>query len=127
VIIEYEGQRYEFDFEDITVKQAIKIEKHTGMGLAEWGKALADGAGAVAMQAVGWLVLHGGRDIPIEDCDFKIAKLGEAFTAAAAAEETAQQAREAAEAAGPTAPAAQQNGSGGGGTRALSLPSSTTV
>lgn len=126
MIIEYEGQRYEFDFEDITVKQAIKIEKHTGMGLAEWGKALADGAGALSMQAVGWLVLHGGRDIPIEDCDFKIAALGEAFAAATAAEEAAEKVREAAEAAGPTPLPAPLNGSGGGGTPVLSRPSSMT-
>ena len=53
MIITYEGQRYEFDFEDITVKQAIKIEKHTGMGLSEWGKAVAEGAGATAAVG-GW-------------------------------------------------------------------------
>lgn len=127
MIIEYEGQRYEFDFDDITVKQAIKIEKHTGMQLSEWGKDLAEGASATAMQAVGWLVLHGGRDIPIDDCDFKIAALGEAFTKATAEEEAAQKAREAAEDAGPTLPAAPLNGSGAASTQALSRHSSPTV
>ena len=126
MIIVYEGQRYEFDFEDITVKQAIKSEKHTGMQRAEWGKDLAEGASASAMQAVGWLILHGGRDIPIDDCDFKIAALGEAFTKAAAEEEAAQKEREAAEDAGPTRPAAPLNGSGEARTQVLSLPSSTT-
>ena len=91
--IEYEGAVYDFDFDDITVRQAIKIEKHTGMTLAEWGKALSPeeegkGADLIAMQALGWLVLHGG-DIPVGDCDFKIVKLAEAFAKAAAEEEAA--------------------------------------
>jgi hypothetical protein len=122
VIIEYEGQRYPFDFDQITVKQAIKIEKHAGMALAEWGKAAAEGSSLLALQAVGWLVLHGGRDIPIEDCDFKLAPLGAAFAKAAAEEEAAEKAREAVEDAGPTGPAGQPNGSGGGGIPDLSRP-----
>jgi hypothetical protein len=120
VIIEYEGQRYPFDFDDITVKQAIKIEKHTGMSFGEWGKAIAAGSSLAAVQAVGWLILHGGRDVPIEDCDFKLMQLAGALHAANAAEEAAEKAAaEAAEAAGPrptggtsTAPKAAANGAG---------------
>ena len=58
MIIEYEGQRYPFDFADITVKQAIRLEKYTGMPFGEWGKAVATGSSLLALQAVGWLVLH---------------------------------------------------------------------
>jgi hypothetical protein len=94
MIIEYEGKSYDFDFEEITVKQAIKIEKHTGMPLSKFTDAAAEGVDMVALQAVGWLILHGGRDVPIEDCDFKVMKLGEAFAKAAAEEEAAQKAQE---------------------------------
>jgi hypothetical protein len=129
MIIEYEGQRYEFDFDKIRVKQAIKIEKHTGMDLSAWGRALSPEEGKppslIAMQALGWLVLHGGRDIPVDDCDFEIVKLGAAFTKAAE-EEAAQEkaAGEAAIAAGPTLSPPPPNGSGGGHTPVLSRPSS---
>ena len=94
--IEYEGVVYDFDFDDITVKQAIKIEKHTGMTLQEWGRALfpeeeGNATDLIAMQALGWLVLYGGRDIPVDDCDFKIMKLIEAFAQAAEREGAAAQ------------------------------------
>ena len=99
MIVEYEGQRYPFDFADITVKQAVKIEKFTGRPFSEWAKALSGGGNLVALQAVGWLILHGGDlAVPIEDCDFKIARLGEAIEAAGAAEEADGKARDAAEA-----------------------------
>jgi hypothetical protein len=135
VIIEYEGQRYEFDFDDITVKQAIKIEKHTGLTLSQWGKELSpkeDEEGSsrslIAMQALGWLVLHGGKDIPIEDCDFKMIKLGEAFAKAAEVEAAARKAADdaAVAAAGPTLPPSQPNRNGAGPIPALSRPSSPT-
>lgn len=127
MIITYEGTRYEFDFDDITVKQAIKIEKHTGLTLTEWGKVLAEGGPATAIQAFGWLLLAGGRDIPIDDCDFKMVRLGEAFAKAAEEEAAAEKAREAAEDAGPTVPAAPLNGNGGAPIQALSPHSSPTV
>lgn len=116
MVIDYEGQKYTFDMAEVTVKQAIKIEKHTGMAFADWGEAVAKGADLKAVQAIGWLVLHGGRDVPIEDCDFKLMKLGEAFAAAAAADEAAAKAAEdptsgaANGAVSPTAPAAAAAG-----------------
>ena len=83
MIIEYEGRRCEFEFDDITVKQAMKIERHTGLKLTEWGDALAaeQGMNLLALQALGWLVLSGGEGA-VEDTDFKLAKLGAAFAAA---------------------------------------------
>ena len=121
MIVEYEGERYLFDFADITVKQAIRLEKYTGMPFGEWGKAVATGSSLLALQAVGWLVLTGGDlNVPIEDCDFKLARLSEAIGAANAAEEAAEAAAaEAAGAAGPrptggtsTAPEVTANGAG---------------
>jgi hypothetical protein len=95
--IDYEGQSYEFDMDDITVKQAIKIEKHLGCPFAEFGERLSAEEGKIpdlmAVQCLGWLILHGGRDVPIEDTDFKVTALsqalGDAMEKATAAEEAA--------------------------------------
>ena len=101
MIITYEGKEYPFDFEEITVKQAIKLEKHTGMKLAEWDAALARGNVLEALQALGWLILDGGDlSKDIADTDFKFVKLGEAFAAVMAVEQAAAAAE--AQAADPT-------------------------
>ena len=93
MIIEYEGQRYPFDFDDIGVKQGIAIEHHTGLPFAEWGAALEKGGNLLALQAVGWLILTGGDlAAPIGDCNFAMVKLGTAFAKAVAAEAEAQEA-----------------------------------
>lgn len=124
VIIEYEGQRYPFDYASITVKQAIKIEKFTGLSFGEWGKAVAGGGNLAAVQAIGWLVLHGGDlNVPVEDCDFKLAAFGEALSAAVAAEEAAEAA---AEEAGPRPTAGTSTGPKANGTGVLS-PASLTA
>src|SRR6266702_7001120 len=129
--ITYEGKDYDFDFDGITVKQAIKIEKHMGCTLAEWGKRLApededagedaaenaSGVDMQAMQALGWLILFDGKGIPVEDADFKIVSLGEALNAALAAEQAAEAE---AEAARPTPPQPPPNGSGDAPIPALS-------
>ena len=119
LIIEYEGQRYPFDFEDIGVKQGILIERHTGLPFAEWGSALEKGGNLLALQAVGWLILTGGDlDRPIADCNFAMARLGAAFAAAVTAEAGAQAQQE-----GPTppgVPAAGPEGNGAGAAGPLS-------
>lgn len=95
MIIDYEGQAYEFDLDDLTVKQALKIEKHIGGPMLDFEKGMATGS-AVCYQVLGWLIFHGGDSTPIGDVDFKFGKLAKAFEVAAAAE-----AEKAAEA-GPT-------------------------
>ena len=100
MIIIYEGERYPFDMADVTVKQAMKIEAHTGMPFAEWGKAIGAGGNLKALQSLGWLIVQNGDlSAPIEDCDVKMGRLGEAFAAAADAEAAAEKAAE--KAAGP--------------------------
>lgn len=98
MIIDYDGERHEFEFDDITVKQAMKIEKHTGLKLTDWGDALAgeDGMNMQALQALGWLVLSGGTGA-VDDADFKLAPFGTAFAAALAAEAAKRKAEEDAE------------------------------
>lgn len=92
MIIEYEGQEHDFRFEDITVKQAMKIEKHTGAKLTDWGSNLEEGNNWVALQALGWLVLFGGTGA-VDDADFKVGPFAEAFAKAIASQ--AEAAREA--------------------------------
>lgn len=95
MIIRYEGADYEFNADEITVKQAIKIEKFMGCTFAEWGERVEKGADLQSLQVAGWLILHGGRDVPIEDTDFAMVKFGQAFTEAAEAEAAAEKAAEA--------------------------------
>jgi len=106
VIIEYEGERYEFEFDDITVKQAIKIEKHTGVKLTDWGEQLAAGNDWLALQALGWLVLFAGKGA-VDDADFKVGPLASAF--ATAINDQAEKAA-AADAPVPTAAVPASNG-----------------
>lgn len=87
MIIDYDGQQYPFAMDDVTVKQAIAIEKYMGCPFAEWGKRLEAGGDLPSLQALGWLILRqGAADVLIEDTDFKIGRLGEALMKAAAAE-----------------------------------------
>ena len=105
MIIDYDGQQYTFDLDDVTVKQALKIEKFMGCSFTEWGKRLQGGEDMRARQALGWLILHGGADVPVEETDFKLVKLGEALDAAHAAEAAKAEAE-----AGPVPTAAVSNG-----------------
>ncbi len=97
MIVEYEGGRYDFEFEDITVKQAMKIEKHTGSSLTQWGDRLEQGNDFIALQALGWLILFEGKGA-VDDADFKVTRFGNAFIKAMT--ELAEQ-RKAAEASAP--------------------------
>jgi hypothetical protein len=91
VIITFEGRQYPFDLDELTVKQALKIEKHIGGTLVDWENGL-NQASAAALQALGWLIFTGGDSTPIADVEFKIMKLAAAFSAAAEAEATAAEA-----------------------------------
>jgi len=90
LIIDYDGSKYQFALEDVTVRQALAIEKFMGCPFAEWGKRLQDGGDLRARQALGWLVLHPDGTVSIEDTDFRIVAFGKALEAAFAAEEAAQ-------------------------------------
>jgi hypothetical protein len=91
LIITYEGRDYEFSLDDITVKQALKIEKHLGGPIADFEKGISEGS-VTAMQCLGWLVLYGGSQEPIADTDFKIGKFSKAFSDAVRADAEAAQA-----------------------------------
>lgn len=79
MIINYDGQEYPFDFDEVSVKQGIKIEKFMGCSFDEWGRKLQAGD-LTARQALGWVILHGGDlSVPIEDTDFKMVALGKSL------------------------------------------------
>lgn len=92
--IVYQGQPYDFDMADITVKQAIKIEKHLGCPISDFGDRLSpeDGkpADMMAIQCLGWLVLHGGKGVAIDDADFSLRDFMGAFGAALVAQREAE-------------------------------------
>jgi hypothetical protein len=85
LIITYEGKAYDFDLADMTIKQAMKVEKHIGGPMDKFEKGIASGDLA-CFQALGWLILHGGDDTPVADVDFKISRLSQAFAEAVQAE-----------------------------------------
>lgn len=90
MIIKYDGHDYPFDFDEVTVKQGVKIEKFMGCSFEEWGKKLQAGD-LRARQALGWVILHGGDlNVPIEDTDFKMVALGNALSEAFEAETPAE-------------------------------------
>jgi hypothetical protein len=97
LIINYDGQQYPFDLDDVTVKQAIKIEKYMGCSFEDWGKKLQEGGSLPARQALGWLILQkGDLAAAIDDTDFKLVALAkgidEAFAAEAAKAKAAEDA-----------------------------------
>lgn len=96
MLITYEGRPYEFDLDELTVKQAIKVEKHIGGPMIEFEKGMLTGS-ALCYQVLGWLIFHGGDQTPIADVDFKFGKLSQAFSEAAEREAAAEKAEAEAE------------------------------
>jgi hypothetical protein len=95
--INYEGESYEFDMADISIKQAIKIERHLGCPIAEFGERLypseqGKSPDMMALQCLGWLILHGGKGVPIDDTDFSVGALTKAIGDATIAEQAAEKA-----------------------------------
>lgn len=83
--IEFEGTVYDFDERSIRLKQAVKIEKHIGGTLGDWEDGLAN-ASAPCLQALAWLIFHGGDATPIDDVDFELLPFAEAVLAGMTAE-----------------------------------------
>ena len=87
--IEYEGRVYDYDLDDLDVKQAMKIEQHVGGTLLDWQNGLAN-ASTLCVQALGWVLLHDGDlTIPIDSVNFKPVKLARAWGEAAEREAAA--------------------------------------
>jgi hypothetical protein len=110
LIIDYEGQQYPFDMDDMDIRQALKIEKHIGGTVGDFTEGLTQTIRADCYQALGWLIFHGGDQTAIADVNFKFGKLSRAF--AAAAEKEAAEEAAAKEAAGELPDPTASNGSG---------------
>ena len=143
--ITYEGEVYEYEPDDLSVKQAAKIERHIFRGnldavtagvqiqiaalaqrspqadlgplteavgalvslaekaggpgtLMEWERGLLN-CRSDCIQALAWLLIHDGRQVPIADVDVKVVRLHRALIAAM------QPAAEDDDTPGPTPPA----------------------
>ena len=121
MIISYDGGQYPFTLDDVTVKQALKIEKYMGCSFAEWGKRLQAGEDMRARQVLGWLILHPDGGVPIEDTDFKLVALGNALDEAFRAEQAASGEGE------PVPTVVASNGHSPGSSLAISQPSSDGI
>jgi len=98
MIINFEDRDWDFQLEEIDLKQAIAIQLAYGFTLDDWYQAL-EHSDARALQCLYWLMLQQNGVIkPIAECNCKIMALGEAM---AAAQEAAAAAAKAAEAAEP--------------------------
>jgi hypothetical protein len=103
VIIDFEGRRYEFDLDDVGVRQAEKIEAHVGGPLMDFQMGLAT-ASVKSLQALYWFITTSGNvDVPIATMDFHVIKFSRVASDAMAAAEAATEAAE--PAADPTMPA----------------------
>ena len=92
--IEYDGGTYQFDDQDITLKQAMVVQLHTGLSISAWQDALnvEDGRDPgpewlKSVQCLYWLVMaQNDITVPIADADFKVARFLSAYAEAAKAE-----------------------------------------
>lgn len=84
--IEFEGHAWDFDLNEITLKQGIAIKYAYGWNLNDWFKEL-ENADAAALQCLYWLMLQQrGETIAIADADCPIMALADAFDRAYKAE-----------------------------------------
>lgn len=115
--IEWNGRTYETSYEEMTNKQAITIQKYTGVSLLKFEEALTSIASEDAdmelwihvIESVHWLMLKqdphtpAAQVPPIADLEFPVLRFGEAVTAAMTAEaEAAKAVAHPAEPEGPT-------------------------
>lgn len=91
MIIDYEGEKLDFDLEEITLGEATYIKKHTGLTLMGLDQGLSVGD-PDALRAVWWLIqTHTGNKVNIDGVDFKIVKLSNAIQTAYEKEQAEQE------------------------------------
>lgn len=82
MLVEFEGEEYTLDIEDIDVSQATLIKVKTGFNLLEWQAKLEEGD-VDAMKALYWLMRdQSGKRVNYEQVNFKIVKFATAIQAA---------------------------------------------
>ena len=84
--VEYDGAKYTFDLDDITVQQAKNIHSAFGLTLMGLEQGLNDGH-PDALTAIYWLMMaQSGQTANIKTLDFKIVKFAQALEKATEAE-----------------------------------------
>jgi hypothetical protein len=80
MLVQYEGNDFDFDLEEITVGQAKVIKERCGLTLGGLEGGLAEGD-PDALRALFWLMLQNSGDIrtSIDAVDFKIVKFSKAL------------------------------------------------
>jgi hypothetical protein len=82
MIVEFEGNSYTLDVEEIDVRQAMVIKVKTGYNLLQWQAAL-EQADVDAIKALYWLMLaQNGTAADIDLINFKVLKFAQAVKAA---------------------------------------------
>jgi hypothetical protein len=102
--IEWNGRTWDFDAEEVTMKQAFVIKDSTkddvypaGRSLGAWNRGLND-AEPSCVRAAYWLMFQQAElPCPIGDLEFSVVKFNNALVTAAAAEQKAEEEREKAE------------------------------
>lgn len=88
MIVRFDDRDYDFDIDDIDVRQAMVIKVKTGFNLLEWQAAL-EQADVDAIKALYWLMLsQNGIASDIDQVNFKILKFTKAFKEASENEAT---------------------------------------
>lgn len=92
MLIKFDDREYEFDAEEIDVRQAMVIKVKTGYSLLQWQAAL-EQADVDAIKGLYWLMLsQNGITVDIDQVNFKLIKFANAFKEAAKAEREADDA-----------------------------------
>lgn len=108
--IDFEGRTWQLDTADISLRQGIEIQAHTGLTLRKWEDALTDDEHPKFLesyQALYWLMLAQNGETPplIGDVDFRLIRFFEAVITAMEAEIKAAKAAAGDEKPDPTRPA----------------------
>jgi hypothetical protein len=90
MVIDYDGQEYRLDIDEITVSQAMLLKVKTGFSLMQWQAKLEE-ADVDALKFLYWLMVdQSGKRVNFESIDFKIVKFAQAVQAAQDAEENSE-------------------------------------
>jgi hypothetical protein len=92
--IEWQGETWQLDLDQLTLAQAVVITGRMGTSLVDWEAALLDASSPhwlTALQCGYWLMLsQAGQKVPVGDVDFPVVPFLQALAEAARAEQPAE-------------------------------------
>lgn len=87
MIVTFEGQDFNFNFEDLDIAQARKIKRELGLSIKQWQDGLSE-LDPDCLVGLYWLMhAQNGHALDMNKVNFKIAEFGEAFSNAQQTEE----------------------------------------